>query len=316
MSITYEHRSPGGAEGQRHLALFYDDDQGYLDGILQFLGPPLAAGEQVVAALPPERGRLLRSRLGESADKLELIDMFELGRNPSRIIPEVEALLARSSSGRLHYVGEPIWPGRSQEEIREATKHEALINLAWPDAPISVLCPYHSRELAPEVLADAERTHPFVIRGGKTVRSEAYRGPAIPQGCDEPLPAPPAGARSITFTANQLAAARALVREVAESAGLSAARTRDLVLAASELSSNAIKHGHGAGVLRVWSQPRAVLCQVEDRGYIADPLAGRRLPAPGAAGGLGLWMVNRLCDLVQARTSRRGTTVRALVRLD
>ena len=91
--------------------------------------------------------------------------MTELGRNPARIIPAVEAMLARHPGQTLHYVGEPVWPERSPEEIRQATRHEALINLAWPQTPIRVLCAYDSAALPEHVLADAEATHPHVIHG-------------------------------------------------------------------------------------------------------------------------------------------------------
>jgi len=299
-----------------HLALFYDGDQDYLDGIFRLLDPALAAGEPIVAAVPPERARLLRSRLNEAADKLRILDMHEVGRNPSRIIPEVEGMLAGCEGARLHYVGEPIWPGRSQEEIREATRHEALINLAWPGAPITVLCPYDAAALGQEVLANAEQTHPYLIRHGETQRSKAYHGPTIPQGCDEPLPAPPPHSRSMTVTTDGLSDVRGLVAAVAASAGLGADRTDDLLLVASELGSNAIRHGDGAATIHVWRGANAVICQVQDGGRMADPLAGRRMPVPKVLGGLGLWMVNQLCDLVEARTGAHGTTVRARVRLD
>lgn len=308
MSHTSEH--------QLHHALFYDSDQDYLDGILRFIAPALAAGEPIAAAVPPERARLLRSRLDSSADKITILDMHELGRNPSRIIPEVERLLAGCEGAHLHYIGEPIWAGRSQEEITEATRHEALINMAWPGATISVLCPYNAAALGQEVLADAERTHPYVIRHGEIRRSRAYRGPAIPHGCDEPLPAPPLGAHSMTVTTKSLSDIRALVASVARRAGLGADRTDDLLLVASELGSNAIRHGDGAATIHVWNGADAVICQVQDGGHIADPLAGRRLPLPKAVGGIGLWMVNQLCDLVEARTGAHGTTVRARVSLD
>lgn len=297
------------------MALFYDDDQEYLDGIRRFIGPALAASEPVAAAVPPNRARLLRSRLNPAAHKVKILDMFKLGRNPARLIPEVERLLQRSNGARLHYIGEPMWPGRSDEEIRETTRHEALINLAWPGAPIRVLCPYDTSALSPGVLAGAERTHPYVIRGGRTARSDAYRGPTIPHWCDEPLPAPPPDASSITVRTDGLSEVRELVAEVGQRAGLGQVRIADLLLVASELGANAIRHGEGVGTLYVWSDDNEVTCQVEDRGQIADPLAGRRLPAPLPSGGLGLWTVNQLCDLVEARTGENGTTVRAHIAL-
>src|ERR1700693_5656930 len=145
---TCTNRRAAEAQAARmHLALFYRDDGEYLDGVMSFIEPALAAAEPVAAAVPPTRGRALRELLGGRGDQIEILDMFEFGRNPARIIPAVQTMLAKHDGELLHYVGEPIWPGRSAEEIREATKHEALINLAWPGARIRVLCPYDAAAL-------------------------------------------------------------------------------------------------------------------------------------------------------------------------
>ena len=58
-----------------------------------------------------------------------------------------------------------------------------------------------------------------------------------------------------------------------------------------------------------------MVCEVRDRGRIEEPLVGRRRPEPGARGGHGLWMANQLCDLVQLRSRRSGTSVRLHMRL-
>jgi anti-sigma regulatory factor (Ser/Thr protein kinase) len=293
-----------------HQALFYESEREYLEGVLGFITPALKAGEPVAAAVPPERGELLRRALNGYASEVEILDMFALGRNPARIIPAVERLLAKHGGAMLHYVREPIWPGRSAGEIRDATKHEALINLAWPGAPIRTLCAYDAASLPAEVLADAERTHPTVIQHGQERRSSADTRGAAPPRSEQRLPAVPSDAVELTFGLEQLKQARALVNEHATTAGLSPDRAQDLVLAISELATDAIRHGHGSGVLRVWTRPDRIVCQVDNRGHIGDPLVGRRLPMPHSAGGIGLWAVNQLCDLVEAGTRRGGTTVR------
>ena len=50
-------------------------------------------------------------------------------------------------------------------------------------------------------------------------------------------------------------------------------------------------------------------------GQIADPLARHRAPSDELLGGNGLWLVNQVCDLVQARTGQAGTTTRLHLRL-
>jgi hypothetical protein len=49
---------------------------------------------------------------------------------------------------------------------------------------------------------------------------------------------------------------------------------------------------------------------MQDEGFISDPLAGRRIPSPDGAGGIGLWLVNQLCDLAEVRSTAEGTTAR------
>jgi anti-sigma regulatory factor (Ser/Thr protein kinase) len=218
-------------------------------------------------------------------------------------------MLARSGGRLLHYVGEPIWAGRSPEEIREATRHEALINLAWPGAQIRILCPYDTSALDAGVLADAERTHPWVIKDGRGSLSGDYVA-TVPTTSDRPLPDPPDDAGELHFEARDLGCVRALVSGAAAAARLDRSRADDLVLAVNEVATNAVKHAEGPGRIRVWSTPAELICQVEDRGHISDPLAGRYAPRPSVEGGLGLWMVNQLCDLVEVRTAPQGTAIR------
>jgi hypothetical protein len=82
------------------------------------------------------------------------------------------------------------------------------------------------------------------------------------------------------------------------------------VIAASEVAANTLKHTSGGGVVRVWATDHEVLCQLEDTGYIADPLAGFSRPAVDTLGRQGLWLVNQVCDLAEIRTSELGTTIR------
>ena len=52
------------------------------------------------------------------------------------------------------------------------------------------------------------------------------------------------------------------------------------------------------------------LCPSPSANALSEPLAGRMLPTAGQSDGRGLWLVNQLCDLVQIRSSREGTSVR------
>ena len=293
-----------------HAALFYSGQAEYLEGVMGFLAPALTADEPIAIAVPGVHCQLLAEQIGRESGDLEIFDMRELGRNPARIIPAVHTMIERHAGRQLHYVGEPGWPGRSPEELQEVTRHEALINLAWPGAPIRVLCPYDAAGLADEFLADAEVTHPWLMRSGQMTRSERYGDSQFPPGVDHPLPDPPADALQMSFGVHDLSALRMLVSDFARRSGVASRRTEDLVIAVNEVATNAIKYTPAHGRLRVWSTPRTVVCQLDDRGHIADRLAGRHRPVAGRNGGIGLWMVNQLCDLVETRTTPDGTTIR------
>ncbi|HEY1518996.1 MAG TPA: sensor histidine kinase [Solirubrobacteraceae bacterium] len=294
---------------QAHQALFYRGSEEYLGGISAFIAPALERDEPVAIAVPMPKLTLLRTYLGGQAAQIELLDMCEFGKNPARIIPAVQAMIDRHGARPLHYVGEPIWSGRSPEEVREATRHEALINFAWPSGQIRILCPYDFASLADPVLADARHTHPGVVHDGRLTASEAYSGPTVPAGCEEALPDPPPESQARRFELDDLGQLRAWMSDQVRSAGVDEERAREVVTAANELTTNTVKHADTHGILRFWRTSDELIFQIEDSGHISDPLAGRRPRALGT-GGLGLWMVNQLCDLVEVRTSAAGTTIR------
>jgi anti-sigma regulatory factor (Ser/Thr protein kinase) len=92
-------------------------------------------------------------------------------------------------------------------------------------------------------------------------------------------------------------------------------RVDDLVLAVNELASNSIHHGGGHGMMRMWREGDALLCEVSDGGRISEPLVGRVHPRPDQWSGRGLWLANQLCDLVQIRSSDAGSVVRLHMRM-
>jgi anti-sigma regulatory factor (Ser/Thr protein kinase) len=176
-----------------------------------------------------------------------------------------------------------------------------------------VLCLFDLGGLSQDLIGDVERTHPVVISAGQPRVSPAYLGPGtMPPGCDDPLSPPGPGADSLNF-ADQLSSVRDFSAAHASRAGLSSVRARDLTLAVSEIAANSFGHA-GGGVVRAWCTESEVICQIEDSGHIRDPLAGRRQRPPDSAGGHGLWLVNRLCDLVERRTGPGGTVTRLHMR--
>jgi anti-sigma regulatory factor (Ser/Thr protein kinase) len=297
------------AASLHHLALLYRGASEYSDAVARFARAGLAAGERVLIAVPRGKLDVLHRALGSRRDGLSLTDMASLGRNPARIIPAIQDFV---SAGRLpvRFIGEPVWPGRTAAEIREATKHEALINLAFAASDATILCPYDAAGLPVSVLADARQTHPFLVSSGSRLPSLAYAGAgSVPESCTGPLAPPPSGATVLRYDTD-LRELRRFVAERARTADLSATRAADLVLAVSEIAANTIRHSAGGGTILLWRTAAELICELRDAGQITDPLAGRRVPDPEQAGGHGLWLVNRSVDLAEMRTGPGGTVTR------
>ncbi|HUL25357.1 MAG TPA: sensor histidine kinase [Streptosporangiaceae bacterium] len=299
----------------RHVALFYRGRDDYLASVAGLVHGALDRGEPVFAALPGPQAAMLRGALGAGTGGVMFGDMARIGRNPARIIPALRAFIDRHPGERACCLGEPAWPGRADRELREAARQEALVNQALAGVSATIVCPYDLAGLPAEVLADAELTHPVLTRRGACLPSGAYLGPgAVPPRCDEPLARPPPRALTHHYRAD-LHVVRGLVAAGAERAGLPADRVLDLVLAASEVAANTLRHTLSGGTVHVWHTEAEILCQIDDDGWISDPLAGLVRQADGEAGGQGLWLVNQVCDLVELRTGSAGTTVRMHMRL-
>jgi anti-sigma regulatory factor (Ser/Thr protein kinase) len=302
--------------GFRHDALFYEGTDGFVARTSAFIRDSVTEGEPILVVVSEEKIELLRRELGGDPDGVRFADMLQVGRNPARIIPAWRDFVGEhSASGRrFRGIGEPIWATRSASELVECARHEALLNLAFADDRSWWLaCPYDTRSLPASVLDEAERNHPWVVRNGERRGSVTYRGlDDLSRPFDDPLPATTGHVYEHRFgsAGEPLAALRLRVAEAAAALGLDVARTDDMVLIVNEVATNSVRHGGGAGTLRIWEDDTSVICEVRDGGQIIDPLVGRRKPPGDRGSGLGLWLANQLCDLVQIRSFPTGTVVR------
>jgi anti-sigma regulatory factor (Ser/Thr protein kinase) len=305
--------SPSGS-GFAHGALLYDDLDGFLEATVPFLREGLAAGEPALVAVEPAKLEALRAALPDANGSVRFVDMTELGRNPGRIISAwSDFAREHGAAPRLRGVGEPVWPGRSPEEVVECQRHEALLNVAFADRPgFSLLCPYDRRQLDTSVLGEASRSHVHVVADGAAAPSSAYDAAVAPFAGT--LADPPASAEQLDLGTHPLAQVRQHVVELAEAAGLETGRVADLVLSVSEAVTNTLCHAGGRGMLRTCRQvddrAERVVCEVRDHGRLSDPLVGRLPVSDQHTHGRGLWLIHQLCDLVQIRSTAKGTVVR------
>jgi anti-sigma regulatory factor (Ser/Thr protein kinase) len=317
--VSAERRDGGSAF--RHEAMFYASDEAFVDGTLAFIREGLEAGEPILVVVDRAKLDRLREGLGDdAAGEVRFADMGTVGANPARIIPAWRDFVSEHAvPGRpLRGIGEPISPSRSTAELVECHRHESLLNLAFADTPgFHLLCPYDTSALDPAVLDAAAANHPHIRQNGVARESARYAGlEPVAAPFTEPLPEPSVRPRELAFRRGSLRSVRAFVAGCASSAGFTPAKLGDLLLAATEIASNSVRHAGGEGRMRVWREGRVLICEVQDEGRIEQPLAGRERPSDGQIGGYGLWLANQLCDLVQVRSFPTGNVVRLHMRLE
>jgi anti-sigma regulatory factor (Ser/Thr protein kinase) len=298
-----------------HETLFYAGDDEFLAGTVPFIEDGLDASEPILVAVGEERIALIKDALDGGGEHVGFLDMHALGRNPARIIPEWQRFLgtAAPDGAPVRGIGEPIWPGRSRAELVECERHESLLNVAFDGGRgWRLLCPYDVERLDDDVLAGARRNHPVIAGAYGRHASPSYvSANAGPGPFDGELPAPRGVVeRTCVASAEGLAPMREWLACWAADARMSAANVQQLVLAVNELASNSVCYGGGTGTVRAWREDSMIVCEVGDEGHIDEPLAGRMQPTAVQSTGRGLWLVNQLCDLVQIRSSRDGTSVR------
>jgi len=299
----------------RHQLFCYaDGDHGFLAGTIELVVDALARQAAVLVAVAPARALALREALGAESGRVRFEDVHELGRNPARMIPTWRAFIGahERDEGATVVIGEAVWPGRSAAEIDECERHEALLNVAFDEGQgWHLLCAYDLDGLPDEVIDAAGRTHPLLAVDGVCDGNDRYAcGHEPPSPFRGVLPAARGTVKQLAFSGSDLARVRRMVSAWASAQALAREPTQELVLAVDELAVNSIRHGGGAGTVRCWREDDVLLCEVQDSGWIRDPLVGRVRPSAEATSGRGVWIANQLCDLVQIRSSPGGSVVR------
>lgn len=301
-----------------HYAHLYDGLDDFVDVVGSFVGRGLERDDDVIVVCERPRLDALRDLHRPAGDAVTYVDSAATGRNPGSVLSVWSTFLERAAAaGRsVSGVGQPVWDGRTQDELSEVVVNERIVNGMHTEmAGVSILCAYDVRVMSPWLQGEVERHHQLVHRAGTPVRSDRYEPLLVRDALSVPLPPPPAHASPLTFDGADYARLREHVGGLAAEVGLSTDRTEDLVLAVHELATNCVQHGGGSGELRVWVDETSLVAEVTSAGRFEDPLVGRRRPGMLGERGRGLWLVSVLCDLLQLRNTPDGATARAHVRL-
>lgn len=311
-------REPFATRGFCHEAFFYSGSSELVPAVEGFVREGVSVGDKVLVVLSRAKTDLLRTVLGDEADRVAFADMDVVGANPARIIPLWRSFIDVLTPGEgARGVGEPVTASRPPAELAECQVHEVLLNIAFAQTTgFWLLCPYDTTELADEVLEEARHSHAYVgsRNHGPSANRHYLAGVSSRSRINQRLADPPVRAEHITADLKSIGAVRKVIRERAIAFGLGAFAVEDFVAATHEVVVNSVAHGCGRGEVSIWAEDDRLICEVRGEGRLDDPLVGRRQPAVDSEHGRGLWMANQLCDLVQIRSVPDGTVVRLHMR--
>ncbi|MGH8933936.1 MAG: anti-sigma factor RsbA family regulatory protein [Egibacteraceae bacterium] len=299
-----------------HQALLYKTEQEFVDAVVPFLREGIANGERVIAVTtPPHKLALIEEALDQDASFVESLGIAEFSDTPARRLAGFHAHI--QGTRRLRAVGELPWSGSGRER-EEWARYESIVNVALASGDADLLCLYDAGNLEAAVLDIAMRTHPLLLHGPHRQPSHGYVDPGeFTRAYDAaPLLEPEGPTETLEFRSEpDLRAIRRLLRGHAARSGLIPGQIESLLVAASEVATNVLRHGGGCGIVRCWVEPDRFTCEIADPwGRITDPFAGFVPPAPDQTGGRGLWLVRQLCDAVEIPSRDIGTVVRLHVR--
>ena len=294
-----------------HRALLYASREEFVEAMAPFVRTGVGRGDLVLVVTDRENAEALREELGAGAAGVRFRRSQEWYTNPATTLERYRTALAERRRGQgATVVGEPTWRA-SGAGLREWARYESVINVALRDVALDLVCPYDANALPDRVLAHAHETHPELVDAAEARPSPRYVAPAeFPGLLDGAAPVRIVGEASLNGL-DGLRDFRRLAAGAALDAGVPPERVSDVVLAASEVASNAVRHGRPPASARVGLSEGAFVCEVSDGGDgIPDPLAGWLHLASGRRGGWGLALARRLADALEIQRDGERSHVR------
>jgi transcriptional regulator with XRE-family HTH domain len=163
-----------------HSAFCYRTDDHFRSIVGSFLAEGVERSEAVLAVTTATNIELVREHLGKDAQRVEFVDSSAWYKTPIAALRAYRAFCdAKLNDGKqwVRVVGEPVWAGRSDGEARLWTRYESLLNLVFSASPLTIVCPYDERSVAPEIVRQAHLTHPNTVDDRGTSQNPDYTDP-------------------------------------------------------------------------------------------------------------------------------------------
>ena len=309
----------------QHTAVRHSAPEELTDALLPFVESALQSGDRVFVNLGADGCDRLRDAVGADAERIRWTDSSTWHPHPSRRLRAIQDLVDEEAPvsgalGRMLFIGQCPFDSADPDLVTEWERFDAVLNHALGGAPADMVCAYDAVTLPAEVIARVPSAHSHLAAddgttGGPSVSAEYVEPEDYLLAHQIELAPLPSGAARVRGRVKP-SEARALVRAVVRpDDAVSRARIEDLVVAASEIVTNAWNARATSVDFACWHADGEIGIQVDDDGPgLTDPLAGYRRPDMTATGGRGLWIVRQLADLVQIASGSHGTSVRARIR--
>jgi anti-sigma regulatory factor (Ser/Thr protein kinase) len=307
-----------GHEGYFHESAFYGSDEEFVALVTPFLKEAIEAGDPTLVSLGERNSDLLRASLKRTSG-LVFLPAAELYTRPAATIRSCAQFVQRhaaTGTPQVRMIGEVPHPG-SGAPWSPWARYEAVTNQAFSNSPVWNLCPYDTRLISPEVRVDVERTHPRLASAdGQHTLNDKYQNPKDFLKSQAEVPPDPveADAPVLELLAPTASAARAAVAALSGLSSVKPEELRNLIIAASEVVTNARVHGRPPVSMKAWAAPDRLVVSVHDAGDgPSDPFVGLVPGEKDGTGGLGLWIANQMCNQVAFVRSDGGFKVRLTV---
>jgi transcriptional regulator with XRE-family HTH domain len=182
VSVDYLIGTAAATTSQRldHRVLTYGSDEEFVAAAIPYVDEGLERSDCLLAVTTQTQIGLLRDTLEDRSEHVEFVDSADWYRSPSAAFTRYRAYVKEkyeAGAAWIRILGEPVWTGRSDAEIAAWTRYESMLNVGFAPSPATIMCPYDTRSVPVEVVADARRTHPEVAHGSHATPSSTYQAP-------------------------------------------------------------------------------------------------------------------------------------------
>jgi AcrR family transcriptional regulator len=288
-----------------HEAFIYSSDDEFAAGLAPFLRDAVVAGHPALAVTTAARIGLLREALDADAAAVAFFDSDEWYRRPGAALVTWRSTLDENRLPGAQ-VARAIGEVPFGTDTGRWTRYESLFNRAFAGRAAWVICPYDTRRLPDQVVADARRTHPVVsTSAGRAPSPEHFShqelGASLSPGADRRDVEH--GASMVVSPESDPIAVRQTVVWSARAAGVAGDVLEDLVLAIDEIACAGFTSGWTQATVRTGRAGGEWFCEI----------AGARRADGGLPldeNGLGFVIGRLICDRVEIEAGTESSVVR------